>query len=84
MLGEKLLTFSRCPTEIKATLRAYQVEGVRWFERLRSMYFNGILADDMGLGKTLQAIIALSQHIRRKGLAHCLSHLPSLQLERGV
>jgi SNF2 family DNA or RNA helicase len=66
MLGEKLLSFTEVPSSIKATLRAYQVEGVRWLERLRSMFLNGILADDMGLGKTLQAIVALTQHKKIK------------------
>ncbi|MBM3197864.1 MAG: DEAD/DEAH box helicase [Chlamydiae bacterium] len=62
MLGEKHPVFSEVPKAIKATLRSYQIEGVKWLERLRSMYLNGILADDMGLGKTLQAIVTLSQH----------------------
>lgn len=62
MLGEKTLQFSPVPSEVKATLRAYQQEGVRWLERLRLMFLSGILADDMGLGKTLQAIVALTQH----------------------
>ena len=62
MLGKKILTFSPIPTSINAELRQYQLEGVNWLERLRSMYLNGILADDMGLGKTLQAIVALTQH----------------------
>ncbi len=61
MLGEKQFSFSEVPTQVKATLRTYQSEGVRWLERLRTMYLNGILADDMGLGKTLQAIVAISQ-----------------------
>jgi SNF2 family DNA or RNA helicase len=62
MLGEKHLTYTPVPEAIKATLRTYQIDGVRWLERLRSMYLNGILADDMGLGKTLQAIVAITQH----------------------
>jgi SNF2 family DNA or RNA helicase len=66
MLGEKTLSFSPVPADIKATLRSYQMEGVRWLERLRMMYLNGILADDMGLGKTLQAIVSISQSIDRK------------------
>lgn len=61
MLGEKELKASPVPKDIKATLRSYQVEGVHWLERLRTMFLGGILADDMGLGKTLQAIVALSQ-----------------------
>ena len=67
MLGEKQLTFTDVPADIKATLRSYQVEGVHWIERLRVMYLNGILADDMGLGKTLQAIVALAQYQRKDG-----------------
>ncbi|MEN9344400.1 MAG: hypothetical protein RLZZ453_1187 [Chlamydiota bacterium] len=61
MLGEKQMVFSDIPKEIKATLRPYQQEGVRWLERLRLMFLSGILADDMGLGKTLQAIVAITQ-----------------------
>jgi SNF2 family DNA or RNA helicase len=66
MLGEKMLTFTEVPPQVKATLRAYQLEGVHWLERLRMMFLNGILADDMGLGKTLQAIVALTQHMKVK------------------
>lgn len=65
MLGEKKVDFSDVPKEVKATLRSYQLEGVHWLERLRSMYLNGILADDMGLGKTLQAIVALAQQRKK-------------------
>lgn len=67
MLGEKNFTFSDVPKAIKADLRCYQLEGVHWLERLRTMYLNGILADDMGLGKTLQAIVCISQQIKKKG-----------------
>lgn len=66
MLGENVLDYTPVPSEVKAKLRSYQVEGVHWLERLRSMYLNGILADDMGLGKTLQAIVALTQHMKKK------------------
>lgn len=56
------------PSVIQATFRSYQIEGIQWLDRLRSMYLNGILADDMGLGKTLQAITTLSQfHIKNPG-----------------
>ena len=51
MLGEKLLTFTDVPSDVKATLRAYQLEGVRWLERLRMMFLNGILADEWALEK---------------------------------
>lgn len=62
MLGTRSMQTSPIPKEIQAQLRPYQIEGVEWLERLRSMQLNGILADDMGLGKTLQAIIAITQH----------------------
>lgn len=65
MLGEKVLAFTPVPPDVKATLRSYQADGVRWLERLRMMYLNGILADDMGLGKTLQAIVAITQHLKK-------------------
>lgn len=62
MLGTKAIVPREIPSVIKATLRAYQIDGISWLERLRGMHLNGILADDMGLGKTLQAIIAVTQH----------------------
>lgn len=62
MLGLTPMTPEKIPTDVQATLRPYQVEGVNWLERLRYMHLNGILADDMGLGKTLQAIAAITQH----------------------
>jgi len=61
LLGESEFSAQEVPREIQATLRAYQLEGVHWLERLRKMHLGGILADDMGLGKTLQAIIAITQ-----------------------
>lgn len=68
MLGEKHFAFSDIPPGVRAELRNYQKDGVYWLERLRRMYLNGILADDMGLGKTLQAIVALSQSMQKKGM----------------
>lgn len=47
------------PKGLKADLRAYQVEGLNWLQRLRSARLSGILADDMGLGKTIQALAHL-------------------------
>ncbi|MBC3791424.1 DEAD/DEAH box helicase [Spirosoma utsteinense] len=44
------------PTELQATLRDYQKEGLNWLNFLDEMGFGGCLADDMGLGKTLQII----------------------------
>ena len=41
---------------LAATLRDYQIEGVRWLAARAELGRGGILADDMGLGKTLQSI----------------------------
>ncbi len=62
ILGMATAGPSVIPTEIQATLRGYQSDGIGWLNRLRDMHLNGILADDMGLGKTLQAITAITQH----------------------
>jgi SNF2 family DNA or RNA helicase len=46
-------------TLVKATLRPYQIQGVKW---LLEHYNNGLgacLADDMGLGKTLQTLTTM-------------------------
>lgn len=67
ILGNDSFKASPVPKEINANLRNYQLEGVQWLERLRTMHLNGILADDMGLGKTLQAIVALTQYYQSTG-----------------
>lgn len=41
---------------LNASLRPYQLDGLRWLQHLRKNDVNGVLADDMGLGKTLQTI----------------------------
>jgi len=50
--------------KVKATLRPYQRDGVRWAYTLAQLGLGGCLADDMGLGKTLQ-MIALLTHLDR-------------------
>lgn len=45
---------------LKATLRPYQAEGVKWIRYLYDNNLSGCLADDMGLGKTIQTIAMLS------------------------
>ena len=77
MLGESAWAASAVPKEIQAQLRPYQVEGVHWLERLRTMYLNGILADDMGLGKTLQAITAITQLHSKEPKARSLIVCPT-------
>lgn len=46
-------------TGLRATLRPYQLDGLRFLQRLRAHDAGGVLADDMGLGKTLQTIAHL-------------------------
>lgn len=47
------------PAGLRATLRGYQKEGLRWLQFLRENDLAGVLADDMGLGKTVQLIAHL-------------------------
>ena len=42
--------------DLQATLRPYQVDGVRWLWFMTRLGLGGCLADDMGLGKTIQVI----------------------------
>ncbi|MEV6090044.1 SNF2-related protein [Streptomyces cellulosae] len=46
----------RQPARLTATLRDYQLRGLRWMDRMTSLGLGGCLADDMGLGKTVQLI----------------------------
>lgn len=54
------------PDGLQATLRLYQMDGMRWLCALRDNGFGGLLADDMGLGKTLQVISMLGNWKDRK------------------
>ncbi|MFI5606656.1 DEAD/DEAH box helicase [Amycolatopsis sp. NPDC051903] len=49
------------PAGLAATLRDYQLRGLRWLDTVTSLGLGGCLADDMGLGKTL-TLIALHLH----------------------
>nr|WP_246019382.1 DEAD/DEAH box helicase [Saccharothrix australiensis] len=49
------------PPALRATLRDYQLRGLRWLDRMTSLGLGGCLADDMGLGKTV-TLIALHLH----------------------
>ncbi|GAA1887993.1 DEAD/DEAH box helicase [Streptantibioticus ferralitis] len=49
------------PPGLAATLRDYQLRGLRWLDRMTSLGLGGCLADDMGLGKTI-TLIALHLH----------------------
>lgn len=50
---------ARLPRDLRADLRSYQLQGVRWLSALRDSGLGALLADDMGLGKTLQALCVL-------------------------
>lgn len=56
----KLKTAKAPDYAVKAKLRPYQVQGVKWLWYLYENKLGGCLADDMGLGKTLQTIAMLS------------------------
>jgi len=60
--------------ELQATLRPYQVDGIRWLQQLSEWAPGGCLADDMGLGKTLQALGLL---VHRMGEGPALVVVPN-------
>ncbi|WP_286670229.1 DEAD/DEAH box helicase [Micrococcus porci] len=45
---------------LKAELRPYQEDGLRWLRFLHDQDLGGILADDMGLGKTVQTLALMA------------------------
>ncbi|WP_086664318.1 DEAD/DEAH box helicase [Lentzea kentuckyensis] len=49
------------PAALRATLRDYQLHGLRWLAHLTGLGLGACLADDMGLGKTV-TLIALHLH----------------------
>ncbi|MBB6569177.1 superfamily II DNA or RNA helicase [Kribbella sandramycini] len=51
------------PAALAATLRDYQLRGLRWLARMTELGLGGCLADDMGLGKTITLI---SLHLHRQ------------------
>ncbi len=55
---EQLNDFQISPL-LRAELRPYQLDGVKWLVQLYQNDLGACLADDMGLGKTLQTIAAL-------------------------
>jgi non-specific serine/threonine protein kinase len=54
---------------LRASLRPYQREGVRWLFTLARLGLGGCLADDMGLGKTLQVLALLLLLKERRAVA---------------
>ena len=53
--------------DLPATLRHYQIDGVRWLWFMTELGLGACLADDMGLGKTIQVIDLLLQRKRARG-----------------
>lgn len=68
----------RPSSSLRATLRPYQLEGVRWLVRHYHERLGACLADDMGLGKTLQTIAVLLYAKERLGTA---SDAPGQQID---
>jgi superfamily II DNA or RNA helicase len=56
----------KLPKLVKANLRGYQQEGLRWLQFLSENGLHGILADDMGLGKTVQTLAHLAAEREKK------------------
>lgn len=56
------------PKGLKAELKSYQLEGVRWIQNKKENNLFGILADEMGLGKTLQTIAFLMLNKGQKSM----------------
>lgn len=56
------------PKKLKAELRPYQQEGLKWLQCLADNKFGGILADDMGLGKTVQLLAHIALEHEKKTL----------------
>ena len=78
---------TKTPDSFKASLRAYQQQGLDWLQALQGASFGGVLADDMGLGKTVQALAHITTLRAAKLLKHPVlivcptSVLPNWQAE---
>ncbi|MGN9786075.1 DEAD/DEAH box helicase [Nonomuraea sp. ZG12] len=64
------------PPGLAATLRDYQLQGLRWLARMTSLGLGACLADDMGLGKTI-TLIALHLSRQRQGQGPTLVVCPA-------
>lgn len=70
-LREKIRDFREvrpigAPKGLKASLRAYQLQGLSYLNFLSEYGFGGILADEMGLGKTVQTLAFIQHMVERK------------------
>lgn len=59
LLGFKEIKDIQLPRNMRAQLRDYQMEGIKWLKFLEEFNWGGCLADDMGLGKTVQVLTFL-------------------------
>lgn len=64
------------PAELRASLRPYQQNGVKWLGLMHQLRLGPCLADDMGLGKTLQ-VLAFLLALKKNATAEnvCRPHL---------
>ena len=58
--------FERTPAYVRADMRAYQLEGLRFLAQTYEDGVSAILADEMGLGKTLQTLSFISYLLRER------------------
>ncbi len=65
------------PAWFRATLRPYQLEGVRWLTALSRAHTGAVLADDMGLGKTMQVLAVTAAEVA-EAAASGTPHRPTL------
>lgn len=67
MEGFEAIEEIKIPSDLKASLRDYQKQGLNWLNFLDEFNFGGCLADDMGLGKTIQVLaFILSQRTKQR------------------
>lgn len=66
LLDFKSIQPKEIPSQIRAELRDYQLEGFNWLNFLDEFKWGGILADDMGLGKTLQILTFLQSQVNQQ------------------
>jgi SNF2 family DNA or RNA helicase len=67
--------------DLNATLRPYQVDGVRWLWFMTRLGLGACLADDMGLGKTIQ-IIDLLLMLKRDDMGQQANGEPRQKLKQ--
>ncbi|MDR2056548.1 MAG: DEAD/DEAH box helicase [Desulfovibrio sp.] len=70
-LREKIRSFREitpvsAPRGLRASLRAYQQQGLSYLNFLSEYGFGGILADEMGLGKTVQTLAFIQYMVERR------------------